>query len=221
MAKKNWAAIFDFDGVLIDSLPLWEKSWSQVSEARKLPYDVAEFYRANGVPAVTFIKEVLCWPFEDHEVPLILHELRQQYCLQIIDGKLKTFPWVFPWLEKIGKEEIPIAIGTSSTREAMNLALERYNFAEWIKTFICADDVRRGKPDPEIFLKAAAVLEVPPERCVVFEDAVLGIRAAKAAGMKAVGIATSHLHHELSQADLVVSSFDELSITRVAALIGQ
>lgn len=217
--KKSWAAIFDFDGVLVDSIPLWEQSWSHVSEARKLPYDIEAFYRSNGVPSATFMTEILGWPFEEHEVPLILQELRHHYSMQIVDGRLKPFPWVFPWLEQLGKEEIPTAVGTSSTREAMNLALEHYNFTPWIKAFVCADDVRRGKPDPEIFLKAAQALEVPPERCVVFEDAILGIRAAKAAGMRAVGIATSHSPHELSQADLVVGSFDELSINRVAALI--
>ena len=119
--------------------------------------------------------------------------------LQIIDGKLKTFPWVFPWLEKLGEEEIPAAVGTSSTRAAMNLALEKYNFNRWIKAFVCADDVKRGKPDPEIFLRAAEVLEIHPEKCVVFEDSILGIRAAKSAGMRVVGIATSHSPHELSR----------------------
>ena len=79
MAKKNWAAIFDFDGVLVDSVPLWEQSWSLVSQARKLPYDVDEFYRTNGIPTATFIKEVLKWPFEDHELSLVIGELRQQY----------------------------------------------------------------------------------------------------------------------------------------------
>lgn len=219
MLKKNWAAIFDFDGVLVDSIPLWERCWSHISQARNLPYDVGNFYRSNGVPSATFMKEVLGWPFEDHEVSVILQELRAHYCLQIMDGQLKPFSWVFPWLEKLSEGQIPIAVGTSSTREVMNLALAQYRFADWIRAFVCVDDVRRGKPDPEIFFKAAEALEMPPERCVVFEDAVLGIRAAKSAGMKVVGISTSHSPHELSQADLVVSSFDELTINRVAALI--
>jgi beta-phosphoglucomutase-like phosphatase (HAD superfamily) len=88
------------------------------------------------------------------------------------------------------------------------------------RAIVSAEDVVHGKPNPEVFEKAAARLDATPERSVVFEDAYVGIEAAHAAGMKVVAVATTHSVEELSAADIVVRRLDELTVEKVAALIG-
>ena len=84
---------------------------------------------------------------------------------------------------------------------------------------VSAEDVVRGKPQPDVFLKAAEKLKITPEGCVVFEDAHVGIEAGHAAGMKVVAVTTTHRADELGAADLVVRQLDELTIEQVASLI--
>ena len=87
------------------------------------------------------------------------------------------------------------------------------------QAIITSEDVKHGKPDPEVFLRAAEGLGVPPSRCVVFEDAFVGIEAAIRGGMKVVAVATTNPLESLSRADLAVHRLDELSIARIEELV--
>jgi beta-phosphoglucomutase len=91
---------------------------------------------------------------------------------------------------------------------------------EVFQAIVSAEDVVHGKPDPDVFLKAAERLKMPPRKCVVFEDAYVGIQAGHAAGMKVVAVATTHSPDELREADVVVNRLDELSAEKLGALVG-
>jgi beta-phosphoglucomutase-like phosphatase (HAD superfamily) len=89
---------------------------------------------------------------------------------------------------------------------------------EYFQGIVSAEDVAKGKPDPQVFLKAAAMAGPSPSHCVVFEDAFVGIEAARAGGMKVIGVATTHPKEKLSGTDLAVERLDELSLEQVARL---
>jgi beta-phosphoglucomutase len=114
-----------------------------------------------------------------------------------------------------------LAIASSTPRVNIEFAIEQLKMADLFDGFVGAEDVTRGKPDPEVFLKAAQKVGVPPERCVVFEDAVAGVIAAKRGGMKCVAVTTTNPSSALEEAgaDLVVDSLSELTPTQIAALL--
>jgi beta-phosphoglucomutase len=115
------------------------------------------------------------------------------------------------------------AIGSSAPRRNIELILEMTQTANRFEAIVSMEDTRRGKPDPEVFLLGAQKLGVTPQRCIVMEDAPVGIQAAKAAGMRAVGV-TFVAHHPAEKlraagADLIVHSLDHVTMDQLSALL--
>ena len=112
-----------------------------------------------------------------------------------------------------------MAIGSSTHRLNIETSLEILGLRRHFLALVTAEDVSHGKPDPEVFLKAAAALGKAPSACVVFEDAPVGIEAALAGGMSVVGVSTTHSAAGLSRAHAVVARLDELDLARLEALV--
>ena len=117
-------------------------------------------------------------------------------------------------LEDLKKHGIPCAIGTSTPRPNVECVLELTGLGGYFQDIAASEDVSRGKPDPEVFLKAAAKLSREPFSCVVIEDAQVGIRAAKAAGMKAVAVTTTHPAEALApeSPDRIAASLEAVDV---------
>ncbi len=113
---------------------------------------------------------------------------------------------------------IPRAIGSSTPRLNIETIFSVTGLGEFFDGMVTADDVTHGKPDPEVFLKAAATLGAEPSRCVVFEDALAGIEAAHRGGMKAVGVATTNPLEALDHADLTVYRLTEVTLEKLRGL---
>jgi HAD superfamily hydrolase (TIGR01509 family) len=128
---------------------------------------------------------------------------------------MTALPGVKPWLEVLRAEGIPCIIASSTHRENITTTLEVLGLNEFFADIVSAEDVKRGKPDPEVFLTAAKRLEVEPAHAIVFEDALVGIAAAKAAGMRVVAVATTEPKDKLAHADWVVDQMDELSVAQL------
>ena len=105
-----------------------------------------------------------------------------------------------------------MALATGASREKLEFILKKFQIKQFFDAIITADDVENGKPDPEVFLKAAQKLGVDPENCIVMEDASNGAEAAKAAGMACIAITSTRGKNQLQKADLVVNSYQELNI---------
>ncbi len=133
-------------------------------------------------------------------------------------GDIAPLPGVVEWLHRLRDAAIPCAIASSTQRQNIEIVLHRIGLEQAFVEIISAEDVVHGKPNPEVFLKAAERLGISAARSVVFEDAHVGIEAAHAAAMKVVAVATTHPLKELLDADLVVRRLDELSVEQVAAL---
>jgi len=210
--SENFGAIFDWDGVIIDSSRIHGESWEILAEREKkrLPDDY--FTKSFGMRNDTIIPEVLRWTDDENEVRRLSDLKEAIYREIIVERGLAPLPGVKTFLAILRAGNIPCAIGSSTPRLNIATALKILEFEDYFRVIVAAEDVSRGKPDPQVFLFAAQQLAVPPERCVVFEDALVGVEAALAGGMKVVAVSTTSPAFALRRADRVVDRLDELSI---------
>ena len=212
--------IFDWDGVVVDSSNLHEKSWNILAKEINLPLPDAHFKKGFGKRNSVIIPEILGWSQEKAKIEQwgkrkedIYRELGEKSGIQIIDG-------IHDFLKEMKLNNISAVIGTSTDRENIELAFGQLGIENFFLDAICAEDVSQGKPHPEVFLKGADLLGLPPEQCVVFEDSLHGIEAATRGGMKAVAITTSQPASLLQEAgaDLIVDSPIELTVNSLVQL---
>jgi len=186
------AVLFDLDGVLVNSTECVERHWRRWAVEHLL--DLDEIMRvAHGRPTVETIRLVAPHvPAEEEAARLNAAEAFDTDGVAAVEGAAQLVR-VLP--------EDAWAIVTSGTRDTARTRL-RHTGMPMPSVLITADDVKRGKPNPEAYLLAAARLDVGPETCVVIEDAPAGIRAARAAGMRVIAVATTHSQAELGEADV-------------------
>ena len=123
------------------------------------------------------------------------------------------------WLHRLREAGVPCAVASSTQRLNIDAVLDRIELRQAFREIVSAEDVVHGKPNPEVFLKAAERLGMAANRAVVFEDAHVGIEAGHAAGMKVVAVTTTHSAAQLSTADLIVRRLDELTLAEVAGVL--
>ena len=212
------AAIFDWDGVIIDSHDAHEKSWEQLAAEEHLPLPPDHFKRSFGRRNNQIIPEIYGWSEAPQEIERLGARKETLYRQILRDTGLDPLPGVRELLAELRGAQIPCAIGTSTPRINLDFALDLLALREPFTAMVTAEDVSRGKPDPEVFLSAANRLNVAPHHCVVFEDAVFGIEAAKRAGMKAVALTTTHCATDLGLADLIISDLSETNVEKLRQL---
>ncbi|MEU1300945.1 HAD family hydrolase [Streptomyces shenzhenensis] len=196
------ALLFDNDGTLVSSLDSVQRCWTRW--AGEYGLTAAEFGRVelHGRTAAEIVADLL--PAD--AVPGAVARVEQLEVADVAEGGVRLLPGTRDFLDSLPADRW--AVVTSATRRLAEARLGAVGIRP--KTLIAADDVTRGKPDPEPYLLAARQLGVDPARCVVFEDAPAGLRAGRAAGMATVALATTHPAHELV-ADLVVQDLSALS----------
>ena len=156
----------------------------------------------------------ILWPekADDRSAIRAFDDRKEDAFRKIVAEAFPAMPGVGELLESLASEGIPMAVGSSGPPPNVALVVEKLGATEIFGVLVTADDVTRGKPDPQVFLLAAERLGVPPARCIVVEDAQAGVTAARAAGMHCVGIAsTGRTRDELADADLVIDSLSELT----------
>lgn len=211
-----FGAIFDWDGVIIDSSRQHEVSWDMIAAeiGRELPEDF--FKKSFGMKNSHIISKMLEWADKQDEINRLGDRKEELYREIIVKEGIEPLAGVREFLESLKENNIPCAIASSTPRENIDCIIDTLGFGEYFSEIISAEDVLRGKPDPEVFLLAGAHLGFPPERCVVFEDAHVGIEAARAAGMKVVAVETTHPAETLKDADNIVKRLDELSVAELS-----
>ena len=126
----------------------------------------------------------------------------------------------YDFMLAVYNEKYLLAMASSNTRKAIDKVMDIFSLSKYIKVSVSGEEVEKGKPNPEIFLKAAKKLGVEPKNCLIIEDTFVGIQAAKAAGMKCIGFKNPNSgDQDLSGADLVVESFKELSVDTIKELL--
>jgi len=212
---KRWAAIFDWDGVIIDSSNQHERGWQMLAAEEGRALAPGFFRRSFGMKNDKVISELLAWTHN----PAVIQRLslrKEEYYRQIMASEgIELLPGVKEWLTQLQQAGIPCAVGSSTPRLNIECVIGKLGIVDYFRVLVTAEDVTRGKPDPQVFLTAAQRLGFAPVECVVFEDAHVGIEAAKAAGMKVIALATTHPAATLRDADVVVNNLTELNLHRV------
>ena len=220
IANPPFGAIFDWDGVVIDSADYHRESWERYCAESGRKLNDTFFKRGFGMKNEVIIPELLNWSHDPAEIRKIADRKEEHYRDILREKGAAPIPGVLPWLEKLRHAKIPCVIASSTVLENITVALDVLGVGKYFSAIISSRDVSRGKPDPEVFLKAAAKTGMSPSRCIVFEDAHVGIEAARAAKIKVIAVTTTHPAHTLADADRVVSRLDELEISAVEELLG-
>jgi beta-phosphoglucomutase family hydrolase len=214
-----FGAIFDWDGVIIDSGKLHAQSWRLLASELGTTIAPDSFIRGFGMKSARIIEEIHGWAHEPSEIARLTNRKEALYRELVASGEIAPLPGVVEWLHRLHEAGVPCAVASSTQRLNIDAVLNRIGLQQAFQEIISAEDVTHGKPNPEVFMKAAARLQIAPERCVVFEDAHVGIQAAHAAGMKVVAVATTHPAEQLSAADLVVRRLDDLDVEQISTLL--
>ncbi|HKL86063.1 MAG TPA: HAD family phosphatase [Treponemataceae bacterium] len=210
------AIIFDMDGVLIDSEPLHVLADSQAFQ--KLNIELPEGYldKYVGVSDSAMWKELILEFDIEKDLKEILNMQLSTKMKLLKKSSLTAIDGIKELLQELYSQSIPIAVASSSPTIFIKTVLKKIRLEKYFSLIVSGEDVRNGKPEPDIFLKTAEILGVEPEDCVVIEDSKNGVIAAKRASMKCIGYAhVDSAKQDVSKADLIVSSIRDLSIQSI------
>jgi beta-phosphoglucomutase family hydrolase len=215
----TFGAIFDWDGVIIDSSSHHEESWERLAKETGFTLPEGHFKKGFGMKNEFIIPNVLSWTDRPEEIQKLSLRKEELYREILLEWGVGPLPGVTGWLDKLRRRGVRCAIGSSTHRLNIETSLRLLGLEDCFSEIVSAEDVSHGKPDPEVFLIAAKGIDHRPNDCVVFEDALVGIEAAHRGGMKVVAVATTNRLEALRSADLAVLSLEELSVDQVAALV--
>ena len=199
--------IFDCDGVVVDSNQLHVETWRETAAAHGYPMADPDHIGKCGLRTIAVIRDLLRWPVSEQEAIALGEEKESRYRDRIRTGGIQPIPGIRETLVRAAALGLPCALGSSAPRENAELCLDALGLASCFQAVVTGADVTRGKPDPEIFLTAAARLGIPPASCLVFEDAPAGVEAAHRAGMPAIALLTSHTPAEVASAAALARDF--------------
>ncbi|HKW90401.1 MAG TPA: HAD family phosphatase [Methylomirabilota bacterium] len=212
------AAIFDMDGVLIDSGAHHRHAWrALLAELGAEPADPEHWRLTIGRPSEEAIPLLLGRRVSGAEARRLARRKRDLY-VQRAQAGLEPVAGVLEFLASLDRLGVRRAVGTSASRWDAERLLDDLGLLRYFDVVVTADDVMLGKPDPEVWTQAARRLRVAPGHCVVFEDALVGVQAARAAGMRVIGVTTAHTDGELraAGAERTVADFKGLAWHSIA-----
>ena len=213
------AAIFDLDGTLIDNNPYHIKAWKEYLKRMGRELSDEEYkINFNGRTNRDVVEYLHGRKMTDEEAAPYYLEKEAMY-RELYQPYINPIPGLIDLLKELKSNDIPMAIATSGITVNIEFMFNHLPIREYFKEFIHSSHIKKGKPDPEIYLKSAEKLRVDPSECVAFEDALVGIKSAKGAGMKVIALTTTHTKKELSSADLVIKNYTEVNIDKMKELI--
>jgi beta-phosphoglucomutase len=220
MSDIQYGVIFDVDGVLVDSYRAHLLAWQALGRENDFTVPEDEFAAGFGRTS----REVLADKFgpgvlSENRIRE-LDERKEELYREMVVQEFPTMHGVKELLNSLHAVGIKLGVGSSGPPPNVFVVLDNLGQKELFSAIVTGADVIRGKPDPQVFLLGAERLGLPPNRCLVFEDAVPGVQAAKRAGMKAIGIAsTGRRRSDLHEADLVIDKLTEANAALIKQLI--
>lgn len=205
------AAIFDMDGVIVHTEPIQEKVWKKFFSENGIEIQDSDLPRMKGLRSIDviqlFMPSVIQTEIEKH-----VKTRRALYRKQLIETPPVAVPGIFEFVQNLKQKQVKIAVATSAVLDIANPILESVHLKSLVDILVTGEDVSRGKPDPEIYLKTAEKLRVQSSECLVFEDAHAGVESAQAAHMKVVALLTSHGKKDFPDVSLTIKDFNEINI---------
>lgn len=212
-------AVFDFDGVIVDSHPAHLRAWKSFlnSIGKRISEEQLHFV-LDGRKCDDILRHFLG---ELNADEIIEYGLRKEQYFRDEVTHVGIADGLLSFLEELQSLNMAAAIASSGSKSRIHFLLDRFGLNKFFQVVVTGDDVEEGKPDPAVFLKAAHLLAVHPSELVAFEDAVSGVKAARSAGMKCIGIAPLDRVSVLLEAGAshVMSDFQDMSCSKIRKLL--
>ncbi len=210
--------IFDMDGVLVDTYHAHYASWVAMAQREGFTFTEAQFAPTFGRTSREIIAHFWGAGLTDDRIAA-MDAAKEEAFRRIIEDNFPAMPGARELIDRLADDGFALAVGSSGPPENVAMVLDKLGVSDRFQAVVTGRDVTCGKPDPQVFLLAADRLSTVPAACAVIEDAPAGIAAARAAGMKVVGLAsTGRTPGELADADLVVQELTELTPARIRGL---
>ncbi|MBV8821866.1 MAG: HAD family phosphatase [Ktedonobacteraceae bacterium] len=213
MANHIQAVIWDLDGVIIDSGDEHRQAWQRLAREEGVPLSDAQFWATFGQRNDAIIAQ-LWGPLPQQQVQE-LADRKESYFREIIGRTVTALPGSLELMSALQAAGYKQGLGSSTPIANLNLISEVLGLDRYLSVLVSGETVPRGKPAPDLFLKVAEQLGVAPTHCLVIEDAVAGVQAAHAAGMRCIAVAGDRDLPGLRAAELMVKSLTEVSVERI------
>jgi len=217
-ANQHRAVLWDMDGVIVDSADYHMRSWQETFRQTGINFTADSFKQIFGMRNDEIIRSVLGKDFTQEKFEAIVRAKEVTF-RRLIKDNVKAFPGVLRLLADIDEAGFLQALVSSTPMENITLITETLGIKHYFQHILSGYDVTEGKPSPQGYLLAAQRLGVSPENCVVIEDAIVGVKAAKNGGMKCIAVTNTHPTASLVEADLVVSSLELVNTKVVEQLL--
>jgi len=214
---SRYGVLWDLDGVLIESSQQHLESWKNVLPRFGMTMSRELHEQTFGMNNKEILTIMLGEPPEADLLRRVSWEKESAF-REIIKGTVEPLAGAVELLEKLFSAKVRQAIASSAPEENIHVVVEELQIGEYFQALVSGHDLP-AKPDPAVYLEAARQIELGPEACVVVEDAVVGVLGAKKAGMRVVGVTTTHTAEALQDADLVVESLLDLSVDEIVHLL--
>ncbi|MCX7766822.1 MAG: beta-phosphoglucomutase family hydrolase [Candidatus Sumerlaeia bacterium] len=213
-----FGAIWDMDGVIVDSAEQHFESWREAFKKAGVEFSYEEFKQRFGQRNDAIIRAILKREVTASEIARIATD-KEVYFRQSASNGIKAMPGAVELIKALKESGVKMAIASSAPPENISLILNKLGITNCFDAIVSGGEVSESKPSPQIFLKAAEKLGLEPSRCIVFEDAVAGVTAAKRAGMRCVALTSTNSRDALSGADQIVDSLAELSVSSLKQIL--
>lgn len=210
------AFIFDMDGVIIDSEPIHNKVIAEKLSKHNINVANINFDKLIGMAS----SEVFSYFIKTYNLPYTAEQMTKDHMIEfknyIKAHHLRPIEGIIPLLDELTKRQIPLAIASSSPLNIIQFVVKCFNIEHYFQILISGEDLPQSKPAPDIYLKTAKQLNIPPKACVVLEDSTNGTIAAKKADMFCIGFKNLNSgNQDLSLADLIVNKISEINLNKL------
>ena len=215
------AVIFDMDGVIIDSEPMHIKAYNDMFNEVGIEVSTQLYESFTGQSTINICKR-LCNHFNLSESPEALVALKRKYYKRFFgsDSDLALIDGVLDIIKEYHENKLTLVLGSSASMDGINQIFERFDLNKYFSAKFSGADLKKSKPHPEIFIKAADSTGFKREECMVIEDSTNGIEAAKAAGIFCVGYDSFHSkNQDYSKADVVIKKFEEINYDKIKTFL--
>lgn len=212
------AVIFDMDGVICHTNPFHSLAFKQFFAKRNLypteeEFNLHMYGKNNGYILSHFLGRKI----EGEELSVLEFE-KESLFREIYKAEVQPIFGYLEFLESLNQLSVSLGVATSAPRANLDLILDTLSLKKIMGSMLASEDVSKHKPDPEVYLKTAANLKIDPAHCLVFEDSFSGVSAGLNAGMKVVGVLSTHSKDELPPCDLYINDYSDLNLSQIQQL---
>lgn len=200
MSIEDFGVIFDIDGTMVNNTSYHRNAWFELCRRYSIPLDHASYHQKIHARSNDQIVPALFGHHIDQAFVRRIEIEKENLYRETFRPVMKATPGLISLLEDLNRQSVPCAAASNSPKENVDFVLDELNIRRYFSVVTFRDLVKVGKPHPELFLKAAECLGLPPQKCLVFEDSASGFKAARAAGMPYVAITFCADPHELTEA---------------------